>query len=201
MDRARLLTRAVLLSGISIGLSALVGTTAVVVGVTTQSLSLLGFGADAVIDAAASVVLVWRFRTEVRQPHRADRIEEVAERLVGGVLLILAAYLTASAVSALINASHPDPSLPRTVVLVVGIVVLPPLAIAKYRVAQALDSAALRADSVLTAVAGALAGIGLVALALSEFAHVTWGDAVGALIVAAIVAREGWSALRLFRPG
>ncbi len=201
MDRARLLTRAVLLSGISIGLSALVGTTAVVVGLTTQSLSLLGFGADAVIDAAASVVLVWRFRTEVRQPHRADRIEEVAERLVGGVLLILAAYLTASAVSALINDSHPDPSLPRTVVLVVGIVVLPPLAIAKYRVAQALDSAALRADSVLTAVAGALAAIGLVALALSEFAHVTWGDAVGALIVAAIVAREGWSALRLFRPG
>ena len=132
----------------------------------------------------------------MREPHRADRIEEVAERLVGGVLLILAAYLAVSAVNALLTGSHPDASLPRTLLLVVGIVVLPPLAVAKYRVASALGSAALRADSVLTAVAGALAGIGLVAIALSE--AVPWGDAVGALIVAAVVAREGLSALNLF---
>lgn len=199
MDRQRLLTRAVLLSVASIGISALVGTAAVVVGLTTESLSLLGFGADAVIDSAASVVLVWRFRTEARQPHRAERIEEVAERLVGGVLLVLAGYLAISAVAAILSDSHPDPSAPRTVLLVLGIAVLPPLAIAKYRVAQALGSPALRADSILTAVAAVLAAIGLLSLALSELAHVGWGDAVGALIVAAIVAREGWSALRLFR--
>jgi divalent metal cation (Fe/Co/Zn/Cd) transporter len=196
MDRDRLLNRAVLLSVASIGVSAIVGTAAVVVALATESLSLLGFGADAVIDSAASVVLVWRFRTEVREPHRADRIEEVAERLVGGVLLVLAAYLAVSAVNALLTESHPDASLPRTLLLVVGIVVLPPLAIAKHRVASALGSAALRADSLLTAVAGALAGIGLVAIALS--AAVPWGDAVGALIVAAIVGREGLSALNLF---
>jgi divalent metal cation (Fe/Co/Zn/Cd) transporter len=196
MDRDRLLNRAVLLSVASIGVSAIVGTAAVVVALATESLSLLGFGADAVIDSAASVVLVWRFRTEVRQPHRADRIEEVAERLVGGVLLVLAAYLAVSAVNALLTGSHPDISLPRTLLLVVGIVALPPLAIAKHRAASALGSAALRADSILTAVAGALAGIGLVAIALSEV--VPWGDAVGALVVAAIVGREGLSALNLF---
>lgn len=199
MARQRLLDRAVLLSVVSIGISALVGTAAVLVGLTTQSLSLLGFGADAVIDSVASVVLVWRFRTEVRQPHRADRIEEVAERIVGGVLLVLAAYLAISAMTAIITGSHPDPSVPRTILLVVGIAVLPPLAIAKYRVAQALESPALRADSILTAVAAVLAAIGLLALALSELAGFTSGDAVGALIVAAIVAREGWSAVHLFR--
>jgi divalent metal cation (Fe/Co/Zn/Cd) transporter len=200
VGRQRLLDRAVLLSVASIVISALVGGAAVLVGLTTQSLSLLGFGADAVIDSAASVVLVWRFRTEVRQPHRADRIEQVAERLVGAVLLILAGYLAVSAVSALINGSHPDPSVPRIILLVVGILALPPLAIAKYRVARALESPALRADSILTAVAAVLAGIGLVALALSELAQITSGDAIGALVVAAIVAREGWSAVHLFRP-
>ena len=169
-------------------------------GLTTQSLSLLGFGADAVIDSAASVVLVWRFRTEVRQPHRADRIEQIAERIVGGVLLLLAGYLAISAVTAIVTGSHPESSVARTILLLVGVTVLPPLAIAKHRVARALESPALRADSILTAVAAVLAGIGLVALALSELAGVTWGDAVGGLIVAGIVAREGWSAVQLFRP-
>lgn len=200
VDRSRLLSRAVFLSVASIAISAVVGSVAVVVGLATQSLSLVGFGGDAVIDSAASVILVWRFRTEIRQPHRADRIEQVAERLIGLVLLVLAAYLAISAVSALANGTHPDPSLLRVILLFVGLAVLPPLAIAKHRTARALKSAALRADSILTAVAAVLALIGLAALGLSELAHVKWGDAIGALVVAGIVAREGWSAIGLFSP-
>ena len=196
MDRNQLIRRAILLSVLSIAISAVVGTAAVVVAITTGSLSLLGFGADAVIDSVASVVLVWRFRTEQREPHRADRIEQVAEAIIGGVLLLLAAYLAISAVGALMTGSHPSASRARTLLLVVGIVALPPLAIAKYRVAQALGSRALRADSILTGVAAVLAVIGMAALALSTFLDVNWGDAVGALVVAAIVAREGWAAIR-----
>jgi divalent metal cation (Fe/Co/Zn/Cd) transporter len=196
MDRNQLLRRAMLLSVLSIGISAAVGATAVVVATATGSLSLLGFGADAVIDSAASVVLVWRFRTEVREPHRADRIELIAETVIGGVLLLLAAYLAISAVGALITDAHPSASLLRTTLLGVGLVALPPLALAKYRVAQALGSRALRADSILTAVAAVLAVIGVAALALSALFDVNWGDAVGALVVAAIVAREGWAGLR-----
>jgi len=198
VDRSSLLSRAVFLSVASIAVSAVVGTVAVVVALGTQSLSLLGFGADAVIDSAASVILVWRFRTEIHQPHRADRIEQVAERLIGFVLLVLAGYLGISAVIALINGSRPDPSILRVILLLVGLAVLPPLAIAKQRTARALESSALRADSILTAVAAVLALIGLVALGLSELAHVKWGDAIGALVVAAVVAREGWSAIGLF---
>ena len=36
----------------------------------------------------------------------------------------------------------------------------------------------------------------MAALTLSAFFDVNWGDAVGALVVAAIVAREGWAAIR-----
>jgi len=196
MDRQRLLRRAVFLSAASVAISALVGLGAIVVALATQSLSLLGFGADAVIDSAASIVLVWRFRTEIHEPHRVDRIEEVAERLVGFVLLLLAGYLAMSAISALANGSHPDPSIPRLILLLLSIVVLPPLAVAKHRTARALQSAALRADSILTAVAAFLALIGLLALGLSELVQVRWGDAIGALVVAAVVAREGWSAIQ-----
>ena len=194
MDRHRLLNRAVFLSVASIATSAVVGTFAVVVALATQSLSLLGFGADAVIDSAASVILVWRFRIEAHQPHQADHVEETAERLVGLVLLLLAGYLAISAVIALVSGSQPDPGISRTILLVAGVLVLPPLAIAKYRTARALDSAALRADSILTAVAALLGVIGLVAVVLSQLVHVRSADAIGALVVAAVLAREGWSA-------
>ena len=76
---------------------------------------------------------------------------------------------------------------------------LPPLALAKYRVARALESGALRADSILTAIAALLGAIGLASLIVDELFHVPWGDAVGALIIAVIIAREGWSSIQAIR--
>ena len=76
-------------------------------------------------------------------------------------------------------------------------VVLPPLAVAKYRAAARLGSGALRADSILTAVAAILAAISLVSLAASQAFGLWWADAIAALVVAAIVLREGWSSLNL----
>jgi divalent metal cation (Fe/Co/Zn/Cd) transporter len=199
MDRPRLLERALWLSVVSIVFSGLVGVVAVVVGVSTGSLSLLGFGLDAAIDSVASIVLVWRFRVELREPHRGERIEEVAEAIIGAVLLLIAAYLVVGALGALVSGAIPEATTARTVLLVVAVLGLPPLAVAKYRTAKQLESRALRADAVLTGVAALLAGIGLAALVLSELLGLTWADAVGALLVAAILAREGWIALELVR--
>ena len=196
MDRPSLLRRALALSVLSIVLNGVLGGIAVVVGLATDSVSLLGFGLDAAIDSIASIVLVWRFRTEVREPHRAERIERIAERAVGAVLLGVAAYLAASALSALANGTHPEASPIRTVLLLIAVIALPPLAIAKHRTARDLGSGALRADSILTAIAALLALIGLVSLVLDEVARVAWADAVGALVIAVIVAREGWAAVQ-----
>lgn len=200
-DRSSLLGLAVALSVLSIGINGVLGGTAVLVGLASDSLSLLGFGLDAAIDSAASVALVWRFRTEVREPHRAERIEALAETAVGVVMLVLAAYLGISAIGALASNAQPEPSDIRTVLLVVALLVLPPLAIAKHRVARSLGSGALRADSILTAIAAVLALIGLVSLALEELVHVTWGDAAGALVIAVIIAREGWASVQVARSG
>ena len=198
-DRSSLLGLAVALSVLSIGINGVLGGTAILVGLASDSLSLLGFGLDAAIDSAASVVLVWRFRTEVREPHRAERIEAVAETAVGVVMFVLAAYLGISAIGALASNAQPEPSDIRTVLLVVALLVLPPLALAKYRVARSLGSGALRADSMLTGIAAVLALIGLVSLALEELIHVTWGDAAGALVIAVIIAREGWASVQVAR--
>lgn len=196
MDRGELLRRALLLSAVSVAISGVAGSLAVIVGLTTNRLSLLGFGFDAGIDAVASIVLLWRFRIERTHPARAERAERLAEIVLGCVLIVLAAYLGFSSVQALTSGAHPDATALGVAISLASVVVLPPLAFAKARVARALRSGALRADSVLTSVAALIALISLAGFALTELAGIGWADAVGGLIVAAVLVREGLSALR-----
>lgn len=199
LNRGRLLRRAITLSLLSVVLGAAMGMTGVLAALTSASLSLLGFGFDAAVDSAASVALVWRFAIEARQPHRAERVEKVAEGLLGLVLLVVALYLAVSAIRALIDNARPDSSVTGFALLITSVVALTPLAIAKHRIASALESRALRADSILTGIAALLATVSLVSLGLSAAFKLTWADAIGALIVALVLAREGISSLRAVR--
>jgi divalent metal cation (Fe/Co/Zn/Cd) transporter len=196
-NRSTDLKHALRLSALSIAWSGLAGSVAVYAALASGSLSLLGFGADAVIDSIASVVLVSRFMVEARQPQRADRVERAAERVVGLALIALALYLAFGAIRALATQAHPEASLVSLALLLASAIVLPPLAIAKYRVAARLGSGALRADSILTAVAAVLAVISLASPAAAQALGLWWGDAIAALIVGVIVLREGWSSLGL----
>jgi divalent metal cation (Fe/Co/Zn/Cd) transporter len=195
-DRATLLRRALRLSLLSVALSGTFGAIAVIVGLATNSLSLLGFGFDAAIDGAASVALAWRFATEARHPHRSDALERKAELVVGWILLLLGVYLGANAILALLNQSGPEVTTVGVAISLASLVVLPPLALAKYRTARALDSGALRADSILTGVAATLALISLIGLAATQLLGLLWADAVGALIVTVVLIREGWFSVR-----
>lgn len=181
----------------SVGFSGVVGVVAVVVGLTSARLSLLGFGFDSAVDSIASIVLFWRFRIEATHPHRAERAEVVAERVVSAVLLLLALYLAINAVAALASGSHPATTEVGIGISIVSLVVLPFLAAAKRRVATALESGALRGDSSLTALAAVLAAVSLAGFVLTEAFGLVGADAVGGLVVAAVMAREG---LAPFRP-
>jgi divalent metal cation (Fe/Co/Zn/Cd) transporter len=201
VERAQHLQHAIWLSVLSIAWSGVAGSIAVYLALATGSLSLLGFGVDAVIDATASGTLVWRFLVETREPERAARVERAAERIIGLALVVFAAYLAFGAVQALIARSHPEASTGGVVLLVASAVVLPAVARAKYLVARSLASGALRADSILTAVAALLAVISLLSLAGANALGWWWADAVAALGVAVILVREGWSSLSAARTG
>jgi divalent metal cation (Fe/Co/Zn/Cd) transporter len=199
--RAEHLRHAIWLSLLSIAWSGAAGSIAVYQALVTGSLSLLGFGVDAVIDATASATLIWRFLVETREPARAARVERAAERVIGLALIVFAAYLAFGSVQALIGQKHPDATLGGTALLVASAVVLPLVARAKYVVAARLGSGALRADSILTAVAALLAVISLVSLAAADSLGLWWADAVAALGVAVILVREGWSSLSAAESG
>lgn len=194
MDRDRLLRRALELSALSVGCSGVVGIVAVVAGLTSGRLALLGFGFDAAIDSVASVVLFWRFVIERTHPHHAERAESVAEVLVSAVLVVLAAYLAYGAITALASGAHPAASEVGIAISIVSLIVLPPISLAKRRVATALGSGALRADSVLTGIAAILALVSLLGFVLTEAFGLAGADAVGGLVVAAVLGREGLAA-------
>ena len=193
------LRRAIALSAISVVWSGLSGVVAVGLAITSGSLSLLGFGVDAVLDSVASVALIWRFATEARHPHRGERVEHLAEATVGVVLLAISIYLIVSAVRSLLAHAMPEQSTPAIVLLLLSLAVLPPLALAKRRVASRLGSGALRADSLLTALAALLAAIGLSSAVLAAALNTWWADSVGALVVAVVLLREAWLILRAAR--
>jgi divalent metal cation (Fe/Co/Zn/Cd) transporter len=194
VDRHRLLRRALELSALSVGFSGLVGIVAVAVGLASGRLALLGFGFDSAIDSIASIVLFWRFRIEASQPHHAERAEAIAETVVSVVLIVLGVYLGVSSVQALAGGAHPSTNEVGLGISLLSVVVLPPLALAKRRVARALDSGALRGDSVLTGIAATLALVSLLAFVLTEAFGISGADAMGGLVVAVVLAREGLAA-------
>src|SRR5262245_50493701 len=190
-QRALLLRRAIALSALSVGWSGVVGIAAVLTATSSGSVSVLGFGVDAVIDAAASVALIWRFRVERTEPSRAVAVEHQAERAVGVVLMVAAVVVTAGAVRSLFAQSQVEASVAAIAILVASLVVLPPLAAAKRAVARDLASSALRADSFLTGAGAVLAGISLIGVVAAASIGLWWADALGALVIAGAMALEG----------
>jgi divalent metal cation (Fe/Co/Zn/Cd) transporter len=115
-------------------------------------------------------------------------------------LILLAVYLVIGSIRALATQSHPDMSFAGIALLVASVIVLPPLARAKYLVARRLGSGALRLDSILTAVAALLAAISLASHAASDRVGLWWADAVAAIVVAVILAREGLASMGAAEP-
>ena len=199
-QRGAALRRALVVSVASVLWSGAVGSVAVATALLSSgSLSMLGFGVDAVVDAAASVALIWRFGAEAHRPARAAQVERTAEAVVGLALVVLAVYLALASIRSLIEARSPVAGPLAVAVLVVSVVLLPPIALFKYRVAAQLESGALRADSVLTGVAAVLAGISLLGLSATTSLGWWWADALAALIVAAVILREGAKSFAMSR--
>jgi divalent metal cation (Fe/Co/Zn/Cd) transporter len=189
--------RAARLCAITVGWNIVVGGAAVATAVSTGSLSLIGFGINAVVDSSASAVLVWRFRAEqAGRAEQAQRAERLALRLAGTAFLLIALYLVIQATRALIAGRHYDATLFGIAEAVAALLVLPFLAFAKYSLSKRLGSSALRADSLLTWSGVALASLALIALLAQRLLGWWWVDPIGALCIAVIFTFEGSRAVR-----
>jgi divalent metal cation (Fe/Co/Zn/Cd) transporter len=191
LDRGALLGSALRLSYFTIGWNGFVGALALVVSVIDDSPALAGFALNALLDSSASVVLVWRFSKERRDPASAERIERRAQYGVAFAMVAVALYVGFQAIRGLVEGSHPEASVFGAVVSTASLLVLPWLGRAKLRVASALPSGALRGDAILTLASAALAATTLVALLLNAGLDWWWADPVVALLIATALGIEG----------
>lgn len=201
---ATLQRRAVWLCGATVGWNCSVGGAAVVTAIATRSLSLIGFGVNAVVDSSVSALLVWRFSArEARQAARALRAEQIALRVAAGAFSVIAIYVLARAVPELADAQRTTASLFGVVEAAASLAVLPYLAVSKYRLSQRLGSRALRADGLLTASGVALASIVLVGLLAQRAFGWWWADPIAGLAIAGFLGWQGaraWHDARQPRP-
>lgn len=194
-EREATLARGRRLEYLTIAWNGLEAAVSLAAGVLAGSVALVGFGLDSVIETASAIVLLWRLGAE-GDPHDRERVERRAHRLVGVFFLLLAAYVAVESARALWLRLVPERSIAGIAIAVAAIIVMPLLARAKRRVAAQLGSGALESDSRQADFCAYLSAILLLGLLLNWLLGWWWADAVAALVMVPIIAREGVNGLR-----
>lgn len=167
---------------------------AIGLGLAARSLALIAFGLDSLVEVFASVVVLWHMGPG-DAGHRVER-DRRAMRLVATAFAVLASYLLVAGVMQLRSHREPDSSPAGIAYLAVTAVVMFALARRKRRVGEALDSEPFRAEASMTLLDGSLATSILVALVLNLVLGWWWADALAALLIGCVAAREAWSSWR-----
>lgn len=176
------------LSWLSLAYMAAEGTVAVTAGVLASSVALMGFGLDSVIEALASIIVVWRFTgTRTLSPAAERR----AQKAVAVTYFLLAPYITADSLRTLITAEHPATTWIGAAVSGASLLVMPMLGTAKKRIGARLGSGAVRGEGDQNLVCAYLAAAVLIGLIANTALGWWWLDPVIALLIAAVVVHEG----------
>jgi len=182
--------RGFLLEYTTISWNVLEAVIAVWAGLAANSIALIGFGLDSLIEVFAAGVVVWEFRGVAEE--RTAR----ALRLIAISFFVLAAYVVVEAGRDLIVGSEAGESLPGVILAAVSLLVMPLLAFAKRRTGSAMNSRTLLADATETLLCSYLSAILLVGLLLNATVGWWWADPLAAIGIAYLALREGVEAWR-----
>jgi len=193
-----LIRRAVWLSWFTIWYNLAEGAVSIVFGVSEESIALVGFGVDSLIEVASAILVLWRFQGEagVASPLSVRR-ERRAVIGIGVLFLALALLTFAASIIQIQAGSHPKTTLPGAVISAVSLSFMFYLWSAKVKTGMALES-----PTVLKDAACSLACIKLSivlffgSVAFLFFPFLWWVDAAAAMILALLVAKEGWETIK-----
>jgi Co/Zn/Cd efflux system component len=157
-----------------------------------RSPALLGFGGDSAVELLSAAIVLWHFCS----PSRGKLSEQLAAKIAGGLLFVLAAFVAIASVLTLLRHVEARPSFIGIALLILAAVVMPWLAREKRQLSVATASATLRADAAESAICGYLALIALAGLVVNAIWRVSWADPIAALALLPLILREGWEAMR-----
>jgi len=196
-DRSDMIREAFRLEYVTLAWMSLEAVVAIGSGLAAQSLVLVAFGLDSLIELASAGVLVWRLTVELRHGQKfAEAAEQRAARIGGALLFALAAYVVLAAGWKLWQRTGGEFSLPGLVLSLLSIPIMYYLSRRKLRLADALGSRALRTDAVESITCGWLAFVVVAALAAQFATGLWWIDPVASLGIVWFLVREGreaWS--------
>lgn len=188
-----LVRRARLLAWLGVGWHGIEAAVAVGAGLAASSIALIGFGADSLIESAAGIVVIWRFAEGRRH---SDAAERRAQRLIGASFVAIGLYVGVEAVRTMLTASHPEASWVGIGLAAVTLAAMPPLAMAKARVGDALHSSATVSEGRQNLLCAYLSAGLLVGLGANALLGWWWADPLAALLIAAVAMHEGREAWR-----
>lgn len=167
-------------------------------GIMAESIALVGFGLDSIIEFAAAAVLLWRLRVETRgeDPEVIERSEQLVHRFIGTTFIALALYVFISAGWTLWNREIPGESIVGIILAFASLIIMPIVAWGKLRVAGKIGSNALRAEAKETLACSYLSFTLLLGLGANAVAGWWWADPMAALLMVPWLAREGFGGLR-----
>jgi divalent metal cation (Fe/Co/Zn/Cd) transporter len=195
MNRQAIARRGKHLEHFTIAWNSVEGLVAVVAGVSSGSIALVGFGIDSFIEVTSGVVLLWRMTVDA-DVQRRERNEKISLRIVGVCFLALAVYVAYESISDLVRRKAPEHSVPGILLACVSLIAMPLLSRAKRKVAKALGSAAMHADAKQTDFCVYLSAILLIGLLLNAGSGWWWADPTAALIMVPLIANEGVEATK-----
>ena len=195
LSRPALVRRGLALNYLTIGYNAVEAIVSVAAGVVSGSVALVSFGVDSGIEVTSSLAAHWRLRADLDPEHR-ERVERVTHRIIGWSFLALAAYIVVKSAVTLWEREVAEASPVGLAILLLSVLIMPLIARASWKVARALGSRALEADSAQTSLCAYLSVIALAGVGLNAALGWWWADPVAALGMVPIIAKEGLEGVR-----
>lgn len=185
--------KALALEYFTVGYNILEAAASIIAGGMANSIALVGFGLDSVVESLSGLVLIWRLKKHgTISAGEEEEIEEKASRFVGITFFVLGAYVLFESVRKILAGDTAEPSLSGIAIAVLSLVVMPALAYRKYKLGKELGLRSLVADSKETLACSFLSLALLAGLVSTYFYDFYIADPVVGLVIVAFLFREGY---------
>jgi divalent metal cation (Fe/Co/Zn/Cd) transporter len=163
----------------------------IVAGLDAESVALVGFGLDSLIEVSAGAVVLLHL---LRRNDEDTAWEQRSAQFVGVTFVLLALYVGFEAIRDLIDTNEPEVTYLGIGIAVASLLIMPATSVAKHRLSHRINSRALEAESRETLICSYLSGALLLGLGANALLGWWWADPIAGLVIVAVLAREGWEA-------